>query len=245
MATQSDSRDYYEILHVSRDAPLEIIRASYRMLMQRLRHHPDLGGDPATAALINEAYAVLTSAERRAAYDARLTILEQVAEGVMEEVPEPAPEPEPPPRSLDPFRECVFCEVPHDHGKFIEVDAGCNNCGSPLYTAESRRMESADQRAVARIGRRQNIVFYTRWPQRRGHVGHTEDISLHGLRFVTRAELCKGQRIKIVSEFVEAVAHVTNCVYERHGWTTVCIAGVSFTTFRFVRSVGGVLSRRV
>ena len=241
MATQPDSRDYYEILHVSRDAPLEIIRASYRMLMQRLKKHPDLGGDPATAALINEAYAVLTNAERRQDYDARLAILEQVAESVVEEEPAPAE----PLRTLDPFRECVFCEAPHEHGKFIEVDAGCGTCGSPLYTAENRRIEPADQRAVARIDKRQNITFYTAWPQHRGHAGITEDISLHGLRFVTKAELREGQRIKIVSEVVEAVAHVTNCVYERHGWTTVCIAGVSFATLRFVRSVGGFLSDRV
>ncbi len=243
MATPRDNRDYYEILHVSRDAPLEIIRASYRMLMQRLGHHPDLGGDPATAALINEAYAVLTDPEQRAEYDARLAILAQVAEGPAEESP-PQPEPEPI-RSLDPFRECVFCEVPHEHGKFIEVDAGCDNCGSPLYTADYRRMEQADQRAVARIDKRQYITFYTEWPQHRGHRGVTEDISLNGLRFVTKAELREGQRIKIVSEVVEAIAQVRNCIYERHGWTTVCIAGVSFTTLRFARSVGGFLSRRV
>ncbi len=241
MATPRDNRDYYEVLHVSRDAPLEIIRASYRMLMQRLRHHPDLGGDPATAALINEAYAVLTDAARRAEYDARLAILAQVAEGFAEE---PPPQPEPI-RPLDPFRECVFCEVPHEHGKFIEVDAGCDNCGSPLYTADYRRMEPADQRAVARIDKRQDITFYTEWPQPRGHRGVTEDISLNGLRFVTKAELREGQRIKIVSESVEAIAQVTNCVFERHGWTTVCIVGVSFTTLRFVRSIGGFLSRRV
>ena len=240
---QPDSRDYYQVLHVSRDAPLEIIRASYRMLMQRLRNHPDLGGDPATAALINEAYAVLTDVERRQEYDARLTILAQVAEGAVEE--EPAPAPAEPIRSLDPYRECVFCEAPHEYGKFIEVETGCDTCGSPLYTADPRRIEPADQRAVARIDKRQSITFYTTWPQHRGHTGITEDISLNGLRFVTKAELQEGQRIKIVSEVVEAIAHVTNCVYERHGWTTVCIAGVSFTTLRFVHSVGGFLSDRV
>lgn len=244
MATQTDSRDYYEILHVSRDAPLQIIRGSYRMLMQQLKHHPDLGGDPATAALINEAYAVLTDPRRREEYDARLALLSQVSQGVPNERVDRGAAPEPV-RALDPFRECVFCEVPHDHGKFAEVDVDCDNCGSPLSTAANRRIEPQDQRAVARIDNRQDIVFYTRWPQPQGFTGHTEDISLHGLRFLTRAELMQGQRIKIVSDFVEAVALVANCVYERHGWTTWCVAGVSFTTLRFAESVGGFVSDRV
>jgi curved DNA-binding protein CbpA len=244
MATQTDSRDYYEILHVSRDAPLQIIRGSYRMLMQQLRHHPDLGGDAAKAALINEAYAVLTNPERRAEYDARLDLLAQVSRGGPEELVNRDPAAEPV-RALDPFRECVFCEVPHDHGKFAEVDVDCRNCGSPLSAAENRRIEPQDQRAVARIDKRHDIVFYTRWPQPQGFSGRTEDVSLHGLRFLTNAELIQGQRIKIVSEFVEAVALVSNCVHERHGWTTWCVAGVSFTTLRFVQPLGGFVSDRV
>ena len=38
-------RNYYRILHVQPDAPTEIIKSSYRTLMQKLRMHPDLGGD--------------------------------------------------------------------------------------------------------------------------------------------------------------------------------------------------------
>lgn len=244
MATQTDSRDYYDILHVSRDAPLQIIRGSYRMLMQQLRHHPDLGGDPARAALINEAYAVLTNPQRRAEYDARLDLLARLSHSAPEEHGDRDAAAEPL-RALDPFRECVFCEVPHDHGKFAEVGVDCENCGSPLSAAENRRIEPQDQRAVARIDKRQDIVFYTQWPQPQGFTGRTEDVSLHGLRFLTKAELVQGQRIKIVSDFVEAVALVSNCVYERHGWTTWCVAGASFTTLRFAQPLGGFVSDRV
>lgn len=244
MALQPDSRNYYEVLHVSRDAPIEIIRGSYRALMQQLKNHPDLGGDPATAALINEAYAVLTSVERRAEYDARLNLLAQVAHGlggdtiVQESTAPPA-------RILDPFRECLFCETPHEHGRVIEMDAGCDECGSPLSTADNRRIEPADQRAVARIDKQQVITFYTNWPQTRGFVGQTEDISLNGLRFITHRNLIVGQRIKIVSGFVEAIATVSNCAQERRGWRTKWVAGVSFVTLRFVQSVGGFVSHRV
>ena len=60
-------RNLYRILHVQPDAPEEIIRSSYRTLMTKLRRHPDLGGDHFTATLINEAYAVLSDPEKRAA----------------------------------------------------------------------------------------------------------------------------------------------------------------------------------
>lgn len=242
MTMQDDDRDYYEVLHVSRDAPLEIIRGSYRMLMQRLKNHPDLGGDPAVAARINEAYAVLRNAEQRAAYDARLDLMGQIAQGLPEEQPEA---PEEPARILDPMRECVFCETPHDRGSIVEDHTGCQTCGSPLAAAKEQRIGTVDQRAVERIGKKQKITFYTHWPQRRGFRGHTEDISLNGLRFSTRRDLKTGQRLKIVSNVVEAVAHVTHCGHERRGWATHCIAGVSFITLRFVRSVGGLVSERV
>ena len=51
-----NKRNYYRVLHVQPDAPKEIIRSSYRTMMQKLRMHPDLGGDDWNASLINEAY---------------------------------------------------------------------------------------------------------------------------------------------------------------------------------------------
>ena len=51
--------NYYRILHVQAEAPLEAIKASYRTLMGPLRHHPDRGGEH-EAALLNEVYAVLS-----------------------------------------------------------------------------------------------------------------------------------------------------------------------------------------
>ena len=121
----------------------------------------------------------------------------------------------------------------------------CDTCGSPLSAAKDHRIETECQRAVRRIGKRHRITFYTHWPQRRGFRGHTEDLSLNGLRFCTRRELQAGQRIKIVSNVVEAVGRVTHCARERRGWAMQCVAGVSFLTLRFVRSVGGFVSDRV
>ncbi len=62
-------RNYYRILHVQADAPVAVIKASYRTQMQKLKLHPDLGGDDWNAAVLNEAYAILSNTKKRAAYD--------------------------------------------------------------------------------------------------------------------------------------------------------------------------------
>lgn len=66
-------RTYYDILQVGTDAPAEIIAAAYRTQMLNLRKHPDLGGDVDEAALINEAYEVLSDPKKRADYDCLIT----------------------------------------------------------------------------------------------------------------------------------------------------------------------------
>jgi molecular chaperone DnaJ len=64
-------RDYYEVLGVARDASPEEIKRAYRKLAQQ--HHPDKNaGDPSAEERfkeISEAYEVLSSADKRQAYD--------------------------------------------------------------------------------------------------------------------------------------------------------------------------------
>ena len=61
--------DYYEILQVSSSAEPETIQRIFRMLAQR--YHPDNKdtGDERRFREIQEAYTVLTDAEKRARYD--------------------------------------------------------------------------------------------------------------------------------------------------------------------------------
>ena len=64
------SRDFYEVLGVPRNADSEAIRSAYRNLAKRF--HPDVNKDSGSEERfkeINEAYSVLSDAQRRAAYD--------------------------------------------------------------------------------------------------------------------------------------------------------------------------------
>lgn len=70
----SKQPDFYKLLHVQRDAPAAIIKASYRAMMQQMQHHPDLGGDEATAQYLNQAVATLCDPEKRAIYDVNLAL---------------------------------------------------------------------------------------------------------------------------------------------------------------------------
>lgn len=63
-------RDYYQALGVARDAPAEEVKKAYRKLARK--YHPDVSKEPGAEARmkeVNEAYAVLSDPEKRAAYD--------------------------------------------------------------------------------------------------------------------------------------------------------------------------------
>lgn len=60
-------KDYYQTLGVERTATTEEIKRAYRKLASQ--HHPDKGGDKARFQEIQEAYDVLSDAQRRQQYD--------------------------------------------------------------------------------------------------------------------------------------------------------------------------------
>ena len=60
---------YYDLLQVSSSASQEVIRGAYRALLKEGGNHPDLGGNPVDAQLINEAYQVLSDPRTRKEYD--------------------------------------------------------------------------------------------------------------------------------------------------------------------------------
>lgn len=60
-------KNYYEILGVQADATPDEIKAAYKTKAQKM--HPDKGGDELEFMWLQEAYAVLSDAERRDHYD--------------------------------------------------------------------------------------------------------------------------------------------------------------------------------
>ncbi|MCU0304930.1 MAG: molecular chaperone DnaJ [Thermoanaerobaculales bacterium] len=69
--SHNQPRDYYEVLGVGRDAPLDEIKKAYRALA--VKYHPDRNPDDAEAEErfkeASQAYAVLSDANQRARYD--------------------------------------------------------------------------------------------------------------------------------------------------------------------------------
>lgn len=59
--------DYYSILGVGRNATPEEIKKAYRKLA--MQHHPDRGGDQEQFKRVTEAYDVLSSSDKKSAYD--------------------------------------------------------------------------------------------------------------------------------------------------------------------------------
>jgi len=220
----SGQRDYYRILHVQPDAPLEVIRSSYRTLMQRMRAHPDLGGDNRRAAALNEAWSVLRHPEKRASYDAARGAASASRRRSRHE-PRPA-------------AACLFCGTERGHLGAPEAGERCSECASPLAPADRSRLETRGQRAIARIRRSQPITFLATWPQHFPMTGRMHDVSLHGLKFVTRQALSAGQIIRIDCDICRAVARVVAAQPAVDSGGRQWLVRAEFLTLDLERTVG-------
>lgn len=227
-------RNYYRILHVQPDAPEEVIRSSYRTIMQKMRMHPDLGGDEACAALINEAYTTLLNPQQRSAYDKSRQAPDFSRRAPANDasvfcLPGPA------------ANTCDFCAAGYEEAETPTAQNFCNNCQSPLHLPRQASHDDADRRSVTRIPKDHPLEFCTHWPQQVAHSARTADISLHGMKFHSGTRLEINQVIKIDSEMLQAVARVTRNSPYRAGWE----AGVEFIGLHFRRQRGSFIRERV
>jgi len=223
-------RNYYKILHVQPDAPDQVIKASYRTMMQRLRMHPDLGGDHLTAALINEAFRTIGDPDRRALYDRWLQRTGQQFDDDAA-VQEAAPV----------FAACHFCNKAHGPSEARDPDGICEACGGALFPAQLNNHDAASRRAITRLPRNLRITFLRATDRRSVSKGVTQDISLNGARFLTHTQLALDERLLVDCDFCSATA-VIRSIRAHKVDTDGFEIGVQFLTLRVKRQRGGLIS---
>jgi hypothetical protein len=259
-------RNFYVVLHVQPDAPAEIIRTSYRTLMQRLKMHPDLGGDHGAAALINEAFATLRDPGKRAAYDRWLAGAAQAAESPADTAPPrperaaeaaaatagkrtPAGKTAVPARSAgggaSTRRACAFCGETHSLAGPRQTAAVCWRCDSPLFHCGRQARGTGSGRALDRMPRNIAVNVRPSGRQAPAFAVTTEDISINGARFLSAFELAAGQIVKLDGAFCTAVGVVRHAQVEPESRPPRWCIGVEFLTLQIKQPRGAFVSTQV
>jgi hypothetical protein len=235
-------RNYYRVLHVQPDAPVEIIRTSYRTLMQRLHMHPDLGGDHWNATVINEAFATLSDPVKRAAYDRSMRrVLEEMrSAGYGWEAHTAGRELR---AGTAATCACPFCGTVHSARETALPGSSCASCGSPLYPAIKLQLQDTSRRALDRFPRQMPVNYCLSWPADRTFDGMTEDLSISGMRFTGALELAPEERLRLDCDFCSAVAVVRSARAGEGGRGTVWQTGVEFLTLRIKHPRGNLVSK--
>ncbi len=224
-------RNYYRILHVQPEAPLEIIRASYRALMGPLGLHPDRGGDHAMAVLINEAYAVLSDPDRRAAYDRTLQrgrgraaeTSAAAAAASVARASAPArgasADPGPDPRRWQLDRCCPFCatRLPGTPRVALpgtpRVASRCARCAAPIAPIAApgpRRKELFGSRTSARISKTHEATMIVA-PGSAPLAVRMRDLSLTGLSVHSPVRVEIHRAVHVIDAALEGVAVIVAC----------------------------------
>ena len=234
-------RNYYRILHIQQDAPVEIIKASYRTCMQKLRAHPDLGGDHWNAALLNEALTVLSNPEKRRKYDKELsenqTFRRNAADSYTETKTSTADEAEKKtttsPTSTP--AACSFCASP-TNPKIPE----CLRCRSPLNSPVTSTITKTGNRAFERLNHQCPVEIYVVWPQAIPYLGRMHNLTPAGVMITLDYQLVTNQVIKLCSDLLDAVARVVSCKFDMK--LKNYVLGLEFITLHMNRPKGTFIS---
>lgn len=208
-------RNYYRLLHVQADAPAEVIKASYRALMSL--HHPDKGGEHAEAALVNEAYHVLSDRDRRAAYDAQRAA-RNGASGTREKsstststppsTPPSTPQSSSTPPRGGPAHRCPLCQLAAP--AVINTSTRCPRCRAPLApVVHTDKHRTTERRAMPRVSKTDWALLYADWPSEVIDV-RMRDLSLDGISVFSGAELPVHKAIRVVGAAFDVVAQIVS-----------------------------------
>ena len=221
-------RNFYRILHVQHDAPLEVIKTSYKTIMQKLKAHPDLGGDLAKATLINEAYKTLSDPIKRQRYDNEFSPLvsnkalhtkQAAAKNQIQ-------------KQTEQELICGQCGKVNRFQANISIKKYCLKCRTPL--------DNMQQRDLQRIEQKGQIRFYVN-SQPSPFTGYIVDLSPKGMRFITNMNLPERAKVKIECDLVHASGYIANCL-QHHANKNLYSVGLQFKTSDFTESHGTFLS---
>lgn len=225
----ANRRNYYRLLHVQADAPADVIKAAYRALIRV--HHPDAGGDQQIAALLNEAYGVLSEPTSRAAYDVKRALRSSRptsgAPRNAHDTPHHANRPG-----------CPFCRL--SLPSIVGADTRCLRCQSPLSAPprDGRHAKDSERRSLPRISKSDWGVLRTSWPGEPIDV-RMRDLSLDGISIYAGTALPVGTRLRIVAEAVDVVADIVSC----RRVAKVFTLHAKLVTAIFAKPQGGFVSR--
>ena len=253
--SRENRRNFYRVLQVQPDAPTEVIKASYRTLMQKLKAHPDLGGDSWNAAVINEAYAVLSDPGRRAEYDRQQDDLKrQVGKAARANGSQVTPTTSGPTpttgraraESPQPLRDvaasttCPFCGNVHSTGGYHTLEF-CSRCHASLKTVLTD--DTGRGRMANRIEHGGDLSFVLQWPPLHRYRAAVVNLSPTGIQIVSPVRLPSGQRLKLESDSLNAVAVVSRC--EISPASAGYRVGAQFLTLDLRRTTGTFFSASV
>ncbi len=205
--------------------------------MQRMKMHPDLGGDHWQASLINEAFATLSDPDKRAVYDRDLPVPVAAQRNGATAEPPPAKQSSQTDWSLATGRFCAFCGTPHRNND--RPDQNCARCDSPLTMPAATEDAFSLQRQIERMPSSFPVVIYPDW-QGSSDNGTAVDLSPGGMCFSSAVALPIGKIIKIDSEPCTAIAQVRHC--SASAGRGRCETGVQFVTLRFNNTQGNFVS---
>jgi hypothetical protein len=219
-------RNYYRLLQVQPDAPIEVIRASYHTLMRELKQHPDLGGSSSDAALLNEAYSTLRNPALRAEYDRKLFQRYTKQSLLTHAFAYPT----------HTTQLCPFCKA--ELTRQAHPGQTCSTCQSPLRPEGGAAVQ--DRRALARIKRNDRIYYWSQWPQEAQEARMT-DISPKGMRLLCGQPVKPGTVLKISGPGFKASAIVKDSGAEKVDGEKVHALGLSFIAVQFESPRGSFL----
>ena len=194
----NNRRNYYRILHVQPDAPVELIKASYRTLMHKMNHHPDLGGDHDTAVMINQAYDTLSDPKKRQAYDAKLQA-ERRQTSVAEQ----------PPRQRQANSQARDFTATHK-GK-AHVNRQTQRPETPPKDDKFDPTKAPEERAMPRVKLGALVDYYFEEQPQVKHQGTIIDFSPSGLQIQIENPVPINGKIRLRSRQLTAKALVSYC----------------------------------